>query len=67
MKGKSCKNLHPGVVFARRAAYNGLGQLICRVGVRAWGVAPKCLTDGELWQDEVTVRSAVRVPHPAAA
>lgn len=28
---------------------------------------PKCLTDGELWQDEVTGRSAVRIPHPAAA
>jgi GMP synthase PP-ATPase subunit len=28
----------------------------------------ECLTNGELWQDEVAaVRSAVHIPHPTAA
>ena len=28
---------------------------------------PQCLTNGELWQDEVAGRPAVQFPHPTAA
>lgn len=38
-----------------------------RVETCAWGVAPKCLTNGELWQDEAAERFAVPVSHPTAA
>lgn len=38
-----------------------------RVETCAWGLAPECLTNGELWQDEVTETSAVQVSHPTAA
>lgn len=34
---------------------------------RVGALPPQCLTNGELWQDEVAVWPAVPVPHPTAA